>query len=306
MAAGLIHSVTPRRQLLQDIDPLAWRGFSSRGRLWGYPYAIEAITLIYNKALVPTPPKNFDEVVALDERLKLQGKRALLWDYTNGYFTWPLLAAQGGYAFRVRADGSVDASDTGVNHAGAVAGVRWLDRFIREGRMPVGSGYAEMEAAMAQGQVAMMINGPWSWVNLQKVKMDFGVARIPAVGGHAAAPMVGIKGLLINRATHQRELAIELIEHYLLSPAGLRAINRAEPIGAPASRSFLAELSAHPQVGPKINGIMASARDGQPTPSNPEMGRFWASMKTALTHISEGRQTPQQALDAAARRILQP
>ena len=82
--------------------------------------------------------------------------------------------------------------------------------------------------------------------------------------------------------------------------------NRSEPIGAPASRSFLAELSAHPQVGPKINGIMASARDGQPTPSNPEMGRFWASMKTALTHISEGRQTPQQALDAAARRILQP
>ena len=306
MAAGLIHSVTPRRQLLQDIDPLAWRGFSSRGRLWGYPYAIEAITLIYNKALVPTPPKSFDEVVALDERLKQQGKRALLWDYTNGYFTWPLLAAQGGYAFKIRSDGSVDASDTGVNNAGALAGAHWLDRLIREGRMPVGSGYAEMEAAMAQGQVAMMINGPWSWVNLQKVKMDFGVARIPAVGGHAAAPMVGIKGLLINRATRQRELAIELIEHYLLSPAGLRAINRAEPIGAPASKSFLTELSAHPQVGSKINGIMASARDGQPTPSNPEMGRFWASMKTALTHISEGRQTPQQALDAAARRILKP
>ena len=30
------------RRLLDDIDPLAWRGFTSRGRLWGYPYAVEA------------------------------------------------------------------------------------------------------------------------------------------------------------------------------------------------------------------------------------------------------------------------
>ena len=50
---------------------------------------------------------------------------------------------------------------------------------------------------------------------------------------------------------------------------------------------------------------MASARDGQPTPNNPEMGRFWTATKTSLTNLTEGRQTPQQALDAAARRILQ-
>ena len=55
-ASGLLRSVTPSRKLLNDIDPLAWKGFTVRGRLWGYPYAIEAITLIYNKALVPTPP----------------------------------------------------------------------------------------------------------------------------------------------------------------------------------------------------------------------------------------------------------
>ena len=38
--------------------------------------------------------------------------------------------------------------------------------------------------------------------------------------------------------------------------------------------------------GPRLDGIMASARDGVVTPSNPEMGRFWAAMKTALTSIS--------------------
>ena len=300
IAGGLIRPVTPGPALRADIDPLAWRGFSSRGRLWGYPYAIEAVTLVYNKALVAQPPRSFDELLALDDRLARQGRRAILWDYTNNYFSWPLLAAQGGYAFGQRPDGGFDPLDTGVNNAGALAGARLIDRMIREGRMPAGSGYPEMEAAMAQGRVAMMINGPWSWVNLARVGIDIGVARIPSVGGHPAAPFVGIKGLMVNRASRQPELAVEFIEQHLLTLPGLRAINRAEPIGAPASRAYYAELSADARIA----GIMASARDGVPTPSIPQMGRFWAAMKSALTNLSEGRQTPQQALDAAARRIV--
>ena len=299
IAAGLIHAVDPSPALRDDIDPLAWQGFTLRGRTWGYPYAIEAITLIHNRALVPEPPRDWEGLIALDDRLARDGRRAVLWDYTNGYFTWPLLAAQGGYAFGPRPGGGWDARDTGVAHEGALQGARLLQRLIREGRMPVGSGYAEMEAAMAQGRVALCINGPWAWVNLQRVGMDFGVARIPALGGRPAAPFVGIKGLLINRATRQRELAVEFIEHYLLQPEGLRAIDRAEPIGAAASRSFYAQQAADPRIA----GIMASARDGVPTPSVPEMGRFWAALKTALTHISEGRQDPAAALQAAARRI---
>jgi maltose/maltodextrin transport system substrate-binding protein len=302
VAGGLIHSITPSRALMDDIDTLAWRGFTWRGRLWGYPYAIEAVTLIHNKALVPLPPKSFDEVFALEAQLARQGKHAILWDYTNGYFTWPLLAAGGGYAFKPRADGSFDVRDTGVANEGGVRGAALLERLIKEGAMPAGSGYADMEAAVAQGRAAMMINGPWAWVNLKRVGMDFGVAPIPSVGGQRARPFVGIKGLMINRATKQRELAVEFIERWLLSLEGLRAINAAEPIGAPASRAYFNELAGDARIA----GIMASARDGVPTPAVPEMGRFWAAMKTSLTTLAEGRQSAQQAMDAAARRIVAP
>ena len=300
IAGGLIHAVTPNAALLDDIDPLAWKGFGYRGRLWGYPYALEAVTLIHNKALVPTPPRTWDELFALDDRLAAQGRRAILWDYTNAYFTWPLLAAHGGYSFRARPDGTWDARDAGLANAGALAGAQVLERLVREGRMPAGSGYPEMEAALAQGRVAMMINGPWAWVNLRRAGIDFGCARIPALGDRPAAPYVGVKGLLINRATRQREVAVEFIEHHVLQPAGLRAINQAEPIGAPASRAYFQELA----VDPRIAAIMASARDGVPTPSIPEMGRFWSALKSSLTTMTEGRQTAQQALDAAQRRVL--
>jgi maltose/maltodextrin transport system substrate-binding protein len=299
VSAGLLHEVHPPRALRDDIEPQAWRGFSLRGRTWGYPYAVEAVTLVVNRALVDTPPEDWDAMRRLDDRLAAQGRRAILWDYTNPYFTWPLLAAQGGYAFRPRADGSWDARDHGLRHPGTLAGVQLLERWLQEGRMPRGSGYPEMERAMAEGRVAMMINGPWSWANLQRVGIDFGTARLPALGGAPARPFVGIKGAVINRACRQPELAVEFIEHHLLRPHGLRAIDRAEPIGAPAGRQLLDAW----QRDARVAGIVASARDGVPTPSVPEMGRFWSALKTALGNVADGRQGAAQALDAAARRV---
>ena len=124
--------MNPSPAHLADIDPLAWNGFRYRGRIWGYPMAIEAITLVYNKALVPTPPTSFEEIFAIDQALMKQGKKAILWDYTNTYFTWPILAANGGYAFAKRADGTYDMRDTGVNNAGAIAGAEMIARMVRE------------------------------------------------------------------------------------------------------------------------------------------------------------------------------
>jgi maltose/maltodextrin transport system substrate-binding protein len=187
----------------------------------------------------------------------------------------------------------------GVATPGALRGARVVERLVREGVMPPGSGYPEMEAAMAAGRVAMTINGPWAWVNLRRAGIDFGVARLPLLEGKPCVPFVGVKGIMVNRATRQRELCAELVEHHILSAQGVRRLNAAEPLGATASREVFRELSADA----RIRVIMDSAQDGIPTPNNPEMGRFWSAMKTALTNVSEGRQEARAALEAAARRM---
>jgi len=236
----------------------------------------------------------------LDACTAKDGKKAILWDYTNTYFTWPLLAANGGYAFKLKPDGTYDPADTGVNNAGAVKGAELLNKLIREKYMPEGSGYAEMEAAMAQGKVAMMINGPWSWDNLKKANIDFAVAKIPTVGGKKAAPFVGVLGAMLNKSTPNKDVAVEFIENYMLSTKGLKMINDDVPLGTPASKTLFAELKSDP----KIQATMASAQDGSPMPNNPEMGRFWSAMVSALGNIMDGRQSPKEALDGAAKRIL--
>lgn len=296
---GLLQPVTPSKKIVDDIDPLAWKAFNIGGRTWGYPISIEAVALIYNKDLVPTPPKSFEEVIALDKKLSAQGKKAILWDYNNTYFTWPLLAANGGYAFKQKADGTYDPTDTGVNNAGALKGAELIARMIKDGVMPKGAGYADMEAAVNQGKVAMMINGPWAWDNLKKSKINFGVAKIPTVAGKKAAPFVGVMGAMINKSSPNRDIAIEFIENHMLSVAGLKTINDDVPLGTPASKTFFNQLKSDPN----IQATMASAQDGAPMPNIPEMGRFWSSMASALQNMTEGRQSPKEALDAAAKRI---
>lgn len=299
LGAGLLQPVTPSKKVQADIDPLGWKAFTVGGKTWGYPVSIEAVALVYNKDLVPTPPKTFEEVIALDKKLAAQGKKAILWDYTNTYFTWPLLGANGGYAFKAKGDGSYDATDTGVANAGALKGAELLAQMVKDGVMPKGAAYADMESGVNQGKVAMMINGPWSWDNLRKSKINFGVAKIPAVGGAKATPYVGVLGAMISKASPNRDVAVEFIENYMLTPAGLKTIDDDVPLGVPASKAYYDQLKSNPN----IQATMASAQDGTPMPNNPEMGRFWSSMQSALQNVTEGRQTPKAALDAAAKRI---
>lgn len=300
MSSGLLEPLTPSKEARNAILPLAWNAFTVQGKTWGYPMSIEAVSLVYNKDLVPHPPKSFDEVLELDKKLSAQGKKAILWDYTNTYFSWPLLAAGGGYAFKVRDDGTYDPKDTGVNNAGSVAGVETIMKLINAGAMAKGAGYSEMEAGFNQGKIAMMINGPWSWDNARKSKINFGVAAIPTVNGKTASPFIGVLGAMISKASPNKDVATEFIEHYMLSLDGLKTINADVPLGTPANKAFFAEL----QSNPNIKATMDSAQAGRPMPNNPEMGKFWSSMASALQNITQGRQGVKEGLDAAAKRIV--
>jgi maltose/maltodextrin transport system substrate-binding protein len=298
--SGLLQPLTPSKEARNAILPLAWAAFTVGGKTWGYPMSIEAVSLVYNKDLVPTPPKTFEELAALDKKLAAKGKKAILWDYTNTYFTWPLLAAGGATAFELKADGHYDASKTGVNSPSAVAGVDAIMGLINSGAMPKGAGYADMEAGFNQGKVAMMINGPWSWDNARKSKINFGVANIPTVGGKTASPFIGVLGAMISKASPNKEIATEFLENHMLALDGLKTINADVPLGTPANKALFTEL----KTNVNIQATMESAQAGRPMPNNPEMGRFWSSMKSALENITQGRQGTKEGLDAAAKRII--
>jgi maltose/maltodextrin transport system substrate-binding protein len=81
---------------------------------------------------------------------------------------------------------------------------------------------------------------------------------------------------------------------------GLKMINADVPLGTPANKAFFKELSSNEN----IKATMENARRGEPMPNIPEMGKFWSSMASALENITNGRQSPKEALDAAAARMV--
>ncbi|MBT9493557.1 MAG: maltose/maltodextrin ABC transporter substrate-binding protein MalE [Paucibacter sp.] len=299
--SGLLTPLRPSKKLYAEVEEAAWKAFAYQGKIWGYPIAIETTGLIYNKALVPTPPTTFDDLIALDKQLQKQGKHAILWDYNKSFFTWSILAGAGGQIFGRDAKGEFDANSVSVNNAGALAGAEMIARLLVDGHMPKGARYAEMESGFAKGDIAMMISGPWAWDNAKKAKIDFGVAPIPAViAGKPSKPFVGVLGCMIAAPSTQKDIAREFLENHLMRPEALKILDADVPIGVPANKAFYAELS----VNPLIRASMENARLGEAIPNIPEVGRFWTAMDAALEAITNGLQSPKDALDGASARML--
>lgn len=297
--AGLLAPLSPSKKVRDAIVEEAWTAFQFLGKTWGYPISVESIGLIYNRSLVKTPPKSFDELARLDKVLSAKGRKAILWDYNNPYFTWPLLAAGGGYVFGRNAAGEYDPAKVGVNTPGAVKGAEVVADLIQSGVLTKGASYARMESGFNKGEIAMMISGPWAWANAKKSNIDFGVAPIPDVAGHVARPFVDVLGCMIAAPSAHPEIARDFLENYVLTLDGLKTIHADVPLGTPADKAFFKELADNPN----IKATMENVRRGEPLPGLPEVARFWPAMATALDSITTGQKRPKEALDAAAARM---
>ncbi len=294
-AGGIISPVNPSASVKDGILESAWDAVSFDGQVWGYPVAVEAVGLVYNKDLVDTPPESFEEIMEMEFP---EGVTPIMWDYNNTYFTFPMMAANGGYAFQ-KVDGAYDGTDTGVNNEGAIQGAQVLADLIDTGAMPTGVDYGVMEGAFANGEVAMIINGPWSWGGYEEAGIDIGVAPVPSVGGAPSKPFLGVQALALNAASPNQDLAVEFIENYLLTDENIALWNEGGSLGVPTDTSVGAA-----EDDEKIAQTLANAEVGVPMPSNPEMGAFWSAMEPALGNITSGASSVEDALNDAATRIL--
>jgi len=298
---GLLLPIDPDPAFVSRIFPKAWEAFTHRGRLWGYPLAMESTGLIYNKALISENeiPANLADCAQLAPRLKTLGASPIMWDYNNAYFSFGLLAADGGYIFGKHADGTYNISDIGVNNPGAVAAMEAVLGLIQKQVLPASLSYSIAEAQMNKGKLAMFISGPFAWENLRKSGIDFGVTTIPGVNEKPGRPFVGVLGAVFNRSSPNLDLAQEFLERFLITPTGLTAMDRHVPLGVPALiDSYNAQSS-----DPHIAGSMKNIDVGLLMPNIPQMGIFWSSMESALSTITSGRSTPQDALDNAYQRM---
>jgi maltose/maltodextrin transport system substrate-binding protein len=297
--SGLIAPVEASPELVRRFYPEAWEAVLHRNAAWGYPIALETITLIYNKKLlIGRPPTDLSELVSMNRLIRTRHRdvRTILWDYKSAYYSWGILASAGGYVFKRRGT-NYDVKDIGVATPETIQGLSELVGLVRNGILPLGPVSGEGEEFMARGKLVMTISGPWDWPNLVENGIDFGLAPIPGIGGKLGRPFIGVSVAYRNRSSPNQDLAKEFLENYLVTDDGIGAMNRAKSVGVPALISLYEKLA---RTDLRLRELKVAVDHCQLMPNIPQMGRFFNAVGTALQIATEGRASAHDALRAAA------
>jgi maltose/maltodextrin transport system substrate-binding protein len=296
--AGLIAPVGVSDAFSRKFFPKAWQAARHENRTWGYPIALETVTLIYNRKLLDVPPPTeLSQLESVSQRIKMKhpAVTAILWDYKSAYYSWGILDSAGGYVFAKKGT-NYDLNNVGVATPGSVEALSKIIALVHAGLLPKSVSYSTVEEMMGQEKVAMMISGPWAWANLRQRGIDFGVAPMPGVNGKLGRPFIGVMVAYCNRSSPNQDLAKEFLEHYLLTEDGLRAMNHAKPIGVPALISSYDRMAKN---NGRLRELKTSVDYGEIMPNVPQMSRFFSSVSAALQIATTDRASAQAALQDA-------
>lgn len=281
-----------------DFYPVAVEAFSWGENTYAVPYAIEAIGLIYNKAIIPEAPKNFAAFEAIVKNVtdKEEEMYGFIMPQPDPYHTFPFMSATGGYVFG-KEDGTLNPNDVGLNNEGAVLGLQKLDNLYEIEAVPFVD-YQTMTSLFTNGQVGMMITGPWALPALQEAGIDYGFTQLPHIEGQPPKPFVGVQGFMISEFSKNKIIAQAFLNEFIANKEtmlDLYETGSRPPVYIPA-----AEVAAD---NPDVAGVLESAADGIPMPSIPEMGSVWEAWSDALELILTQKQDVKPALDNAVEQI---
>jgi len=302
---GLIAPVEVSDEFSHKFFPKARQAVLHENRTWGYPIALETVTLIYNRKLLDgPPPTELSQLVSINQKVKRKhpGATTILWDYKSAYYSWGILDSAGGYVFGKKGT-NYDLKNVGVATSGAVDGLAEIIALIHAGILPKSISYSAVEERMGEDKLAMMISGPWAWANLRQRGIDFGVAPMPGVNGKPGRPFIGVMVAYVNRSSPNHDLVKEFLEHYVLTAEGLTAMNTGKPIGIPALMSLYNSIA---KDNARLHQLKTCVDYGEVMPNIPQMGRFFSAVGAALQIATTGRAPARAALQEAEANMRHP
>lgn len=298
--SGLIEPLDELPFLTENFLPVSLKAFGYKGRLYGYPYAVESIALFYNKDLVKNPPASFEDLETLalkinDPKKNLYG---FLFDFKTFFFSFPILNASGGYIFGENQNG-LNAKDVGINHQGFIDGLTFLQKLNTEGLIPSSTDRGIAFEHFKAGKLAFMIDGPWAIKDLDASKINYGIAVLPTFKNSIAKPFVGVHGFMLRRSSKNKLYAKEFAEKYLLSSKGINLFYKFDN-RAPARIDVLNDLS---KTDERLAILKKSAERGVAMPNIPQMASVWSAMGKALSLSLEQKMSAKDALNQVVGQI---
>ena len=265
------------------------------GKTWGVPIANgNHLMLLYNKALVATPPANTDELLAMGKGLTSGEQYGLVYNQTEPFWLVPWLGGFGGAVF------AEDGKTPTLNTPEMVATLQFLyDIKYTTPIIPAESDYNGADTLFKEGKAAMIINGDWSLGGYKDLLGDnLGVARIPMVSATGEWPKPytsGVYFMLPYTLEGAKLDAVKGFISFVTSPTN-QALMVAKLNRLPALKAALED----PLItnDPILKGSADQMVVGTPMPTVSEMRCNWDSMKPEMQAVLADTKTPEEAVAA--------
>jgi arabinogalactan oligomer/maltooligosaccharide transport system substrate-binding protein len=279
--------------------PTTVEAMTYQGTMYGLPLNYKVIALIYNRKLVPVPPKTSTELVAVAKKLTRAGggKFGLVYSYADFYYHAALMNGFGGGVF---GPGRKPTLNAPANVQSFNLLMKWftVDRIL-----PAEPSTALVTSLFNEGKAGIVFSGPWFLGEIAK-GVDYGIASLPALteaGGKPMRPWMTVEGVYIAAPSKNKDAAYAFAS-YLTDLAAAK-------IMAVQGRQTPANLKVYddPRVAkdPILSAFRKQVEVAIPMPNVPEMTMVWSPATTAMNTIVKRSATVKAALDVAQAKVEQ-
>jgi arabinogalactan oligomer/maltooligosaccharide transport system substrate-binding protein len=273
--------------------PTTLEAMTYRGSIYGLPFNYKVLTLIYNKKLVPVPPKTSSELVKVAKKLtdKASGKFGLVYAYSDFYYHAALMNGFGGRAFD---PGPKPALDNAQNVASLELLLKWV---YTDQILPAEPSSALVTALFNEGKAGMVFSGPWFLSEIAK-GIDYGLAPLPTLdeaGGKPMKPWVTVEGAYIAAPCKNKEAAFAFIKYLTDTDAAKTMALKGRQ--TPANKAAYDDAAV--AADPVLKVFRAQVENSVSMPNIPEMSMMWSPATIAMGSVIKKTVTAKQAMETA-------
>lgn len=265
-----------------------------RGSVYGLPLNYKSITLIYNKALVKTPPKTSSELVKIaKQHTNIEsGRYGLVYFYNNFYFHAALMNAFGGKVFD-------QSGKLVINSPETIASINLMMKWYKQDNiMPAEPSEALVSSMFNEGKAAMVFNGPWFLGEISPT-IDYGLSLLPIIeeaGNKPMRPWLTIEGAYISAASKQKEQAYAFASFLTSTESGI--IMALEGRQLHTNKAVYDDRRiANDKILTAYHNQLANA---EPMPNRAEMTMVWSPATTAMNKIVKNSSSAEAGIREAA------
>jgi arabinogalactan oligomer/maltooligosaccharide transport system substrate-binding protein len=283
--------------IARGLLPGLTEGLTYRRELYGLPLSFKSAAMIYDRTLVPEPPRTTAELTEVAKRLtnRNSGRFGLAYPYEDLFYHAALQNGFGGGVYDAKRRPIINSAE---NLAAANLLLKWKDT---DGILPEQPDFSLIQSLFTAGRAGIIFNGPW-FLSDDILKRDVGVAPLPLIseaGDRPLAPWLTIEGGFMAASSPRKEEAWELLTFLAGPEAGQIMITVGGQLHASAAPYETPEV----QANPIIQAFKAQMTSAVPMPNVPEMTLVWTPVEQAMKRFLKGESSPEAALAGAQRNI---